>query len=698
VRRLCLPSLILLIGLGVVAGAVLPESLRAQVPVSRDTVRGRRDTLPTRVDSARARAEHPPEGRDTIRIPLPSRADSILRRDSTKVGAVPLPGTKSDSTKPPRDTIKAPLARAEAPPIIEIGPARIYDRAAMFATGALTLSDLLGRVPGLTELTTGWIGAPSAVAVLGDVRRVRLFLDGVELDPLDPRMRGAAAPNDLPLHALEELRIERGPDEVRVYARSWRVDRTTPYTRADVSTGDQNTNLYRAFFGRRFAHGEVFQLAAEQYNTQPVRALPSTDALHVMLRGGIARGPWKADLFAERTDRNRGPWVGIGNFARTIDTIPELESRRTTAYARFANGDPERGRWIQLMASANGYHLSARSPNTFGETTNQGGGIPDSTVYEGQYLVAGGTRYGPFSVSTTERLRASNGRRWFTPSARASMETDLLAVSLLGEGASALTPSRIEATARVQPFGRIALLASASHTGSGVFERVIGDTLFGRTINAAGVYQPGPVFFYPGFDSLEVARYELPSATALRLEGGVRLWDFWVSGGIVRRAATTLLPPGELVRDTTSGTAVRTEGEATGSTVSVRGRLFKAVHADAWALAWNDTTALYRPRYQSRSELYVQTPLLGRFPRGNFGLLASLAHEYRSRVLFAQPDGSVRVAPDARTLAFKLEIRIQTAVISYQFRNLLQERYSLVPGFPMPRQTQFYGVRWEFWN
>ena len=67
-------------------------------------------------------------------------------------------------------------------------------------------------------------------------------------------------------------------------------------------------------------------------------------------------------------------------------------------------------------------------------------------------------------------------------------------------------------------------------------------------------------------------------------------------------------------------------------------------------------------------------------------------------MLFAQPDGSVRIAPDARTLAFKLEIRIQTAVLSYQFRNLLQERYSLVPGFPMPRQTQFYGVRWEFWN
>ena len=111
-----------------------------------------------------------------------------------------------------------------------------------------------------------------------------------------------------------------------------------------------------------------------------------------------------------------------------------------------------------------------------------------------------------------------------------------------------------------------------------------------------------------------------------------------------------------------------------------------------------DSTGLYRPRYQTRSELYVQTNLLQRFPRGNFGLLTSLAHEYRSSSRFAQADGSERSVAGFRTLAFKLEIRIQTAVVSYQFRNLLQERYAQVPGFIMPRQTQFYGVRWDFWN
>jgi hypothetical protein len=682
---------ILVLGLGAVAGAVLPESIRAQVPVKRDTVAGRKDTLPSRVDSARARAQRLPAGRDTVRVPLPPRADSIPRGDTTRAAAKP---------KPPADTLKRPLPRAALPPILEIGPARVYDRAALFATGSLTLSDLLGRVPGMTEFTTGWLGAPSAVAALGDVRRIRLFLDGVELDPLDPRQRGAASPNDLPILTLEEVRIERGADEVRVYARTWRVDRTTPYTRADVATGDQNTNLYRAFFGRRFAHGEALQVTAEQFSTQPLRELPSSDALNLMLRVGTTRGPWGVDLFAQRSRRNRAPWVGFGNPSQRIDTVPGLETYRTTAYARVGNGDPERGRWVQLTAAATGFRLSPRESNDF--TSSLAGAdtasVPDSTTYVGQYVASAGITYGPFRVSGSERLRAFGGRVSSSPSARASAELPLLAASLFAEGSSPLSPSRIEATARFTPLSRLALLASASRTGSGTFERMLGDTIGGRTIDETGAYQPGPIYFYPGFDSLEVVRYTLASRTSLRAEAGIRLGDLWVSGGLLRRGATTLLPAAELIADTVVGTAVRTEGEARAGTAAIRGRLFKSLYADAWGIAWDDSTGFYRPRYQSRAELYIQTDLLNRFPRGNFGLLASLAHEYRSSVRFPLPGDSLITTPDVRTVAFKLEIRIQTAVVSYQFRNVLQERYQLVPGFVMPRQTQFYGVRWDFWN
>ncbi len=691
-----LPRFFVLTLLGVLAGAILPTTGRGQVPVRRDTVSGRKDTLPTRTDTTRARAARSGIDtvlkRDTIRVPLPPRADTVLKNDSTRLASV------RDTARVRRDTIQPPLARAPVPPIIEIGPPHIYDRAALFATGSLTLSDLLGRLLGNTEYTAGWLGAPAAVAYLGDVRRIRLYVDNVEVEPLNPRMRGAVAVNDLPLHDLEELRIERGADELRVYARTWRVDRTTPYSRADVFTGDQNTNLYRAFFGRRWKHGEAFQLAVEQYNTQPIRALPSSDALNIMLRAGTTHGPWKIDGYAERSSRNRGDWTGFGGALSTVDTIRGLASSALTAYARIANGDPERGPWVQLLAAGNKYTLSPRESNNFlggqSDTTSK----PDTSLFVGQYILSGGVSSGPFKAWATERLSTNRGRSWSTPSAHASAQTGPIAASVMAEASSPLTPSMAEATVKIAPFDRVAVFGTVSHSGSGTFERLLGDTVSGRTIDPKGVYVPGPLFFFPGFDSLEVARFELGARTSMRVEAGVRLGQLWISGGAIQRGATTLLSPEDVLTDSGPGTRVRTEGKATARIVSVRGRLYKALYADAWGIAWGDTTGILRPRYQSRTELLLQTNLLDKFPRGNFGLLASLAHDYRSTVRFPLLNGELVSVPDTRVVSFRLEIRVQTAVVSYQFRNILQERYRLIPGFRMPTQTQLYGVRWDFWN
>ena len=51
-------------------------------------------------------------------------------------------------------------------------------------------------------------------------------------------------------------------------------------------------------------------------------------------------------------------------------------------------------------------------------------------------------------------------------------------------------------------------------------------------------------------------------------------------------------------------------------TLRVSGRVWKAVFADVNALRWNDTAAVYRPKYQTRSELFVQTSSSGPVPKG----------------------------------------------------------------------------------
>lgn len=686
---------IVLFGLGALAGAVLPACAPAQVPVRPDTG-ARRDTARTRVDTAVGRRNLPPARMDTIRIPLPARADSMIRNDSVNKGIVPLPVVVK------ADTIKAPLTRAEAPPILEIGTPRIYDRTAMFATGALTLIDLLGRVPGLTEFTTGFLAAPALIASQGDLRRVRIFLDGLELDPMDRRARGVAPANDLPLQALEELRIERGAEEVRVYARSWRVDRTIPYTRADIATGDQSSNLYRAWFGRRYDHGEVLQVAAEQYTTQPNSRLASSDVLNVMLRAGMTHGPWSADAFMERTHRNRAQYTGTGDVSETRDTVPAIETQRNTAYLRLGNGDPEGGRWMQVLASAHSYRLSARSStnlsNSAPSSTDSLSALADSLSYESQYLVTGGLTRGAWQASGAERFRVGRGRTSHVASGRASGSAGPFALSLFGEGKSYLDPSRTEATGQFKMWNRLSLVASASRTGEGTFDRLFDEPRNGSVYNANGGFSTAAFGPFVAADTGEVTRYQLAARSNSRVEAAVRVRDLWLGVGMLRRGATTLLAPAEIDSIYAKGAAVRTEAQATGRMVSARGRLWRGVNVDAWALAWTDSGGYYRPRYQTRSELYLQTNLLDRFPGGNFGLLTSLAHEYRSSSRFPTTADNSRVAPGYRTITFKLEIRVQTAVISYQFRDLLQEKYSQIPGYNLPRQTQFYGVRWDFWN
>jgi len=79
-------------------------------------------------------------------------------------------------------------------------------------------------------------------------------------------------------------------------------------------------------------------------------------------------------------------------------------------------------------------------------------------------------------------------------------------------------------------------------------------------------------------------------------------------------------------------------------------------------------------------------------------LLGAVVHEYRSGVRYPLANGGVLSVPGYRTISTLIEVRILSATITWQFRNVLGEKYSQVPSFVMPRQTNFYGVRWYFFD
>jgi len=562
---------------------------------------------------------------------------------------------------------------------IDIGRSLVFDKASLFASGAVTLQDFLDRFPEITGLRSGWIAAPMFSSFMGDIRRIRVYFDGLEYDGLDPRTNQVLDLSHVPLWTLEELRIERGATEIRVYTRTWRVDRTTQYTRTDISTGDMQTNTYRGYFGKRWTGGEGLQVGAQQYGTTPPnRTSVSSDEISVSARVGWAKRGWSVDAFALRTSDNRGvstPQL----FAQVIpisDSIANLQSVRMDTYFRAGYGDPERGAWFQALVGGSSFQINHGSGSTTATATDT---VPDSTYWRAQYVLSGGLTAGPLRIQAAERMRVQSQRHLFTPSVQAEFTTGPLALEAFAEGRGPDSLNRAEATARLTPLPFVSFLGTAGvsnnrHTA----------------------------------DSSLTSKF-------LRAEAAIRLLGLWLGGGVVRRDSLLLDPPivyGSLWVDTTiNGATTRIhrntllpvlEPPATGLTARIDGPLYKAIRANVFAIRWNDSAGYYRPRYQTRSEIYLQTNWLSRFPSGNFGVLISLSHEYRSQTLFPfSRTGTNPIpvsVPDSRTLNFHLEIRIVSATAFYQFRNMSGQPYELVPGYVMPRLNQFYGVRWEFWN
>ncbi|MBC7791843.1 MAG: hypothetical protein H7Z74_18000 [Anaerolineae bacterium] len=593
----------------------------AQVP--RDTS-VKRDTTAINRDSA------------GFAIDTTGRVVSAARRDSAD----------TDSARVARDTLKAPMARSEIPLLVGIGEQYRWNRDELFATGALTLGELLDRIPGTVGFRSGWLGAPAHTAYIGDLSRVRVFYDGIEILPLDVRTGGLLDLTEVQIWTLEELAIERGADELRVYARSWRVQRTTTNTRTDVATGDEDTNLYRGFFGRRFRRGEAIQLAAQQYGygTRDI-TLGSGDQLAIFGRLGWAKGLWSVDATMVRGRRSRDPQRRL--FSDT--EIPRLQANRTDAYVRAAYGDVENGVWVQAIAASLAF-----------EEKTRGAGLDsaDTTTSRAQYVGSAGFSRRAFRASLTSRTLVFEHMNRTALVGRIALQTRYAALSLRAEQQPGDTGSVQEASVSLSPLNWFAVAGSVARRVSGTADE--------------------------------------PDVITGRAEVGVRVGRLWISGGAIARDTSTFVPA-PIVYDTAYGPAFDTD-RTRGIFGTARGRVFKAVHVDAFLVNWSKS-GVYRPQLHSRSDVYIKTNWLSRFPSGNFGFLGSAGYETRSRAIFPRRDGGFDVSSLYRAINAQLEIRIVNATVFFrQTTQVLPVRPDLVPGFLLRRQTAIYGVRWQFWN
>jgi hypothetical protein len=186
-----------------------------------------------------------------------------------------------------------------------------------------------------------------------------------------------------------------------------------------------------------------------------------------------------------------------------------------------------------------------------------------------------------------------------------------------------------------------------------------------------------------------------PTSLAYRGEVGLRLGRLWATGGIM--SIDTTVVPAPIAYDTLYQDA--TVGSRRAMFGTLRGPIWKAIHLDVVATKWSyGTDSSYVPLYQVQTALYASTSWLSRFPTGNFHVLARVAHEYRTRVAFPVAEGDPQQSGQYRVISTLFELRLYDAVISWQYRNVIGEIYTVIPHYTAPRAINYYGVRWDFFN
>ncbi len=583
---------------------------------------------------ARAQVVTPPPSQ----VPIPEKPKTDSGPDSARV-------------KP--DTIKPPIGRFADPALYEIGPQYEWNRAQLFATGSLTVVDLLDRIPGVTTFRSGWLATPQTATYNADFQRVRVFYDGIEIDDLDNRTGGVLDLSTVQLWSLEHLSIERSAGEVRIYMRSWRAENTDPYTRVDIATGNEDTNLYRGFYGKRFENGGVLQFAGQQFGVASPRFAGSGDALSLMSRLGIAKKGWSLDGFVIRNHATRDierPIVDLGR-----PPILSLDATTTDAYIRAAVGGVESGPWAQVTVASLAFK-GTTGPDRNVLATPLADTL-ERRASETQYNLSAGYTLGALRLEVGDRLRALGGSTYNGVSGRLDLVTPIGVVNGFVEHDGFRKTTNADAGIRVQPLPFIALSGSIARSA--------------------------PIVSGPAMMS---------STNSERAEVALKLFGPWFSGGYITTDRSSALAP--VVYDTLL--LPTSTGRISGRTASIRGPIRGGFGIDAWVTRW-DTAGNYRPRYESRSEINYSNNFAKRFPRRDFEIRVAGVYEYRGHTTFPLDAGDVQT-PVAKTLSALLEIRIMRAVLSYQQRNILGYQYQIVPGFEMPRVLAIYGVRWDFWN
>lgn len=191
--------------------------------------------------------------------------DSTARLDSLARDTTDYTGLFLKAQQDARRTVPvAPRIGAAAllPPRTRL----IIDRDSISWHNAETVGDLLTKVPGLFLLRGGWAGRPELPAYQAHgATSVEYLLDGVPYLPLgqDSLM---VDPSLFPLSFIDRIEVERLPGQLRVFLFTRRQDRSVPYSRIGIASGDLQIARYQGELEKRSRKGFGFAAAFDHFS------------------------------------------------------------------------------------------------------------------------------------------------------------------------------------------------------------------------------------------------------------------------------------------------------------------------------------------------------------------------------------------------------------------------------------------------
>jgi hypothetical protein len=612
--------------------------------------------------------------------PLAAQVVDTTRADSLARDTTDYTGQFLKAQQDARRLIPVP-PRIGAGTLLPAATRLIFGPDSILWHNAETVSDVLTKVPGVFLLRGGWAGRPELPAYQAHgAGSVEYVLDGIPYFPMGQDSL-AVDPSLLPLSFLERIEIERLPGLLRVLMFTHRHDRSVPYSRIGIASGDLEIARYQGILEQRGGRGLGFTAAFDHFS---VPAQPTVSGDYRNTQGLLRFDYIPSDRFGAVLQylRNSPEREAVVSSGTTVDTLSNARAgTRTDLSARVflaRGGASGIGPRIDLVAARTGW-----SDEIMQDSTRI---LTDSLGDNGE-------------VVATDTTYALEDHRRNVTQVGLIAGYRLPAASLEGSvfWRSTWTPLEVRLRGGLAPSQRFSASVDAvylRHDGGRINSWITGRAgmLLPMGFSLSAVWRWGYGLSFPSL------RSDLPHDLDDRSLIGT--WRSRRAEVEVSYTSNTGFRPGGYAQYPELAT-IAPSARTSWMTVNARVSPLQWVIFDGWFSTPSGTRPEGQPPTHSLINATIQSKFLPTFKSGIFNLkLQATMENWGTGVVARNAAGDPVTLRGSTQMRAFIGIQIGAFIAYYDRYNLLGARDDLgyVPRLGVPGYASTFGVRWAFLN